>query len=212
MLLSMSCGSKLELHYPYMHLIDSWCLMIQHVPWLPNEVTDYDWADLLSGVILGWWLIWMIARFATRKPIQNLSEVSVWAGPADSAEPQESRHATLYARILHELEGEHLYRMPRLTISDMAYRLGTNDKYVSRAVNEHAGKSFIDLVNDYRIRHAKHLIRKYGRRGSSRRVALESGFGSVSSYHRVFRAATGMTPAEWLINAPDGVHDMRDAI
>lgn len=104
----------------------------------------------------------------------------------------------LFQRMTDLFENEALYRMQKLTLSDVAYRLGTNDKYVSQAVNTHVGEGFIHLVNEYRIRHAKQMLIKYGRRASSRRVAVESGFGSVSTFHRVFKTHTGLTPLEWI--------------
>ena len=104
----------------------------------------------------------------------------------------------LFQRMTDLFEKEALYRMQKLTLSDVAYRLGTNDKYVSQTVNAHVGEGFIHMVNEYRIRHAKQMLSKYGRRASSRRVAVESGFGSVSSFHRVFKAHTGLTPLEWI--------------
>lgn len=108
----------------------------------------------------------------------------------------------LFQRMTDLFEKEALYRMQKLTLSDVAYRLGTNDKYVSQAVNAHVGEGFIHLVNEYRIRHAKQMLSKYGRRASSRRVAVESGFGSVSSFHRVFKTHTGLTPLEWIRTPP----------
>jgi AraC-like DNA-binding protein len=104
----------------------------------------------------------------------------------------------LHARIVDLFEQDAVYRMPRLTLSDVSYRLGTNDKYVSQAINACTGDSFIHFVNEYRIRHARQMLVKSGRRVSSRRVAVESGFGSVSSFHRVFKTYTGLTPVEWM--------------
>ena len=82
----------------------------------------------------------------------------------------------------------------------MSYKLASNRKYISQAVNQKTGLSFTTLINKYRIDHAKYILKNYGTNVSAKRIARSAGFGSISSYHRVFKEITGQTPTEWLIN------------
>ena len=113
-----------------------------------------------------------------------------------SSEPQSSNTDNeLMTRIKLLLENEHLYLNPNLKLADMAEALGVNRNAVSACINAQGG-TFIQLVNDYRLQHAKELLRSDSSMKVST-VGLESGFANERSFFRVFKDATGMTPKEW---------------
>jgi len=61
------------------------------------------------------------------------------------------RDAELFARIEYLMQTEGVYRQNDLTIERLAERLDTNRTYISRAINQQAGKAFSSYVNSYRI-------------------------------------------------------------
>jgi len=65
-------------------------------------------------------------------------------------------------RLLDLLEKKEYYRHKDLRLSDVSVLLGTNRSYISRVVNQRLNTSFCDLVNKYRIEHAKKLMRQSG--------------------------------------------------
>ena len=174
----------------------------------PSEITGSKWLllfpilnllVLVPLVVVAWVFIFGRKRRHAPAMADRLeSQEAPLLEPEIDPELEYNKLDLLFQRMTDLFESEALYRMQKLTLSDVAYRLGTNDKYVSQAVNAHVGEGFIHMVNEYRIRHAKQMLNKYGRRASSRRVAVESGFGSVSSFHRVFKTHTGLTPLEWI--------------
>lgn len=105
----------------------------------------------------------------------------------------------LYFRLKNLLDKEKLYLDPGLSLKDMADRLHTNTKYLSQVVNHHAGMNFQQFVNKYRIKDAKAKIASkefnnltlYG-------IALQCGFKNKSTFYKVFKEATGITPKEYL--------------
>lgn len=110
----------------------------------------------------------------------------------------EEKLEKLCDEIMALIEKEELFRNQGISLSDIAYRLASNRKYVSMAINSKTGKSFNTFINEYRIARAKKLLKQEGTHASSKWVARETGFGSISSYHRVFKEFTGTTPADWL--------------
>jgi len=57
-------------------------------------------------------------------------------------------------------------------------------------------KTFIELVNEYRVRHASQLL--LGNRDRSvAEVCFESGFGNVSHFNKQFRLLTGHSPLQY---------------
>ncbi len=85
-----------------------------------------------------------------------------------------------------------------LTLKDLAAKIGTNAHSLSRALNAELGMNFSDFVNHFRIEEAMRIMS-----GDDRDdwdvidVCFETGFNSLSSFYRVFKMHTGMTPAEF---------------
>jgi len=106
----------------------------------------------------------------------------------------------LYAQLRTLMEREKIYLDPNLTLRDAADRLMTNTKYLSQVVNHQAGCNFQQFVNNFRISEAKHKIGNeefenltlYG-------IALQCGFKNKSTFYKVFKEITNMTPREHLI-------------
>lgn len=57
-------------------------------------------------------------------------------------------------------------------------------------------KTFIELVNEYRIRYASQLLTG-DRDKSVAEVCFESGFGNISHFNRQFRLLTGQSPLQY---------------
>lgn len=101
----------------------------------------------------------------------------------------------LSARVRSAIIDQRWYLEPRLTISDVARRLGTNESYVSRAMNQSLGNSFNRFVNRARIDHAKALLETG--EGSILSMAMDSGFNSKATFNRVFKTFTHETPTQF---------------
>lgn len=133
--------------------------------------------------------------------LNSVSEVADEDGEWDSISGDE-KFEHLYQDILRLFEEKQLYKNSTLSITEVAHLLASNRKYVSKAINLKTGDSFTNFVNNYRISHAKLLLSKYGLNASSKMVAKSSGFGSVSTYHRVFKEYTKSTPNDWVKKQP----------
>jgi AraC-like DNA-binding protein len=117
----------------------------------------------------------------------------------DSENLQDKRKPEqLFSEIKELIEKEKLYANSSLTLSEISYKLGSNDKYVSVAINTYYGQSFTNLINSYRIQCAKNLLLKYGENAPNKLICSKCGFGSISTFHRVFKNATGYAPNEWV--------------
>lgn len=93
------------------------------------------------------------------------------------------------------MQTERLFAEPDLNLNDVAKRLGLTAPEASRVIKEGSGKNFRTYVNDFRIESVKQKLTdaKY-EEVSILAIALESGFNAESSFYRVFKAATGVSP------------------
>ena len=81
-----------------------------------------------------------------------------------------------------------------VTLSAMAEALGYEPHYLSRCFHRAFRKNFKQLVNEYRLQHARRLLSDRENRLSVIDVAYASGFQSVRNFNRVYREAEGTEP------------------
>lgn len=82
-----------------------------------------------------------------------------------------------------------------ITLSDMAKSLGYHEKYLSSTLHSLTKMNFRAFLATYRLNHAKALLR--GTESTVAEIAMESGFSSLNTFNRIFKAATGKTPSEY---------------
>lgn len=98
---------------------------------------------------------------------------------------------------IHTLFAEEaIYLDPKLSLVSLANRLNIHPKQLSQAINEGTDHNFIQFINTYRIQHAQQLLLDPDRRSEKIiAIALDSGFGSLSTFNAVFKQTTQMTPS-----------------
>lgn len=113
-----------------------------------------------------------------------------------SVEPEDP-FADLMERITRQMEEGRIFLNKGLSKDDLARAVHSNSRYISDCINRKAGCSYIDYVNDYRIRYAQQLLYENPDMRLSE-ISDESGFSSEVTFYRNFKARTGQTPSEWL--------------
>ena len=116
--------------------------------------------------------------------------------PGPTAQSTEPDWRAQGARLQRLVVDEQWHLEPRLSLRDLATRAGTNDTYVSRAINQGLGLNFNTLINEARIETAKSLMRA---EPDARLldIAQLAGFNSKATFDRVFRSLCGETPSAW---------------
>lgn len=98
---------------------------------------------------------------------------------------------TLIGRILAYIEAN--FRK-NLSLDSIAEQFSITPFYLSRLIKKKIGRSFPDLLADYRIRCAKQLLTQ-GK--SAKEVTYEVGFSSQNYFGKTFKKWTGVTPTEY---------------
>ena len=88
--------------------------------------------------------------------------------------------------------------MENLTLDEVANFAGFNRYYFSRSFKKQTGYFFKDYLCRKRLEAAVGLLVRT--KASIREVALQSGFGSVATFNRVFREKNGSTPTRYRAN------------
>lgn len=105
--------------------------------------------------------------------------------------------------LKQKVQSENWFLEPRLSIRDVASRMGSNETYISRALNHGMGQSFNRFINTLRVERAKTLIETTS--DSFLTIAMDSGFNSKATFNRVFRDISGETPSSFKKRAAQNV-------
>ena len=117
--------------------------------------------------------------------------------PINVEEPaSDNRQKATMQRIRQLIEQQQLYLNSELKISDVAVLLNTNSRYISSCINAEEGVTFSQFVNNYRVAYAKQLLSQQPDKKMSG-IYAEAGFSGESSFFRIFKSVTGLTPKEW---------------
>ena len=106
---------------------------------------------------------------------------------------------SLLAKFQAIMLNEQLFLQPSLTLSDVADRLHTNKTYVSKLVNNTYNIGFPELLNTLRVDYAEQYLLNH-RDARQEEVAKACGFLSASSFNKIFKKITGVTPKVWLVS------------
>ena len=99
------------------------------------------------------------------------------------------------AQLTLVMQQDQLFLNQVLKASDVAGKLDISVQALSYALNQGLGLSFNDYVNQLRIAHVKERLASQDLAWMSLMgIARESGFNSESSFYRIFKQQTGMTP------------------
>lgn len=140
-------------------------------------------------LVLAWIAIESVWRL--NKAFPKLSATPSPEAPVSPDKDWAAQAQALRSRV----SDEKWYLEPGLTIRDVAARMGSNETYISRALNQGQGESFNTFINGLRINHAKDLIQTQS--GSLLTIAFDSGFNSKATFNRVFKIQTGQTPSQF---------------
>ena len=124
-------------------------------------------------------------------------------------EPQQEEVATLNpelekwkAVITDLLDNKKMYEEPELTLQMLAEKAGTNIAVISKTVNQGFGQNFNDLVNSFRVEAVQQLFLKGEHQNQTLlSIAYECGFNSKTTFNRVFKKITGVSPKDFIKTA-----------
>ncbi|EJL71830.1 helix-turn-helix domain-containing protein [Chryseobacterium populi] len=96
------------------------------------------------------------------------------------------------------MESEKPYLDSELNLIKLSELLSVSTHHLSYVINSGFQKNFFQFVNEYRILHAKILLKdNSNNKLSILGIAYESGFNSKTSFNTTFKKLTGKTPSEF---------------
>jgi len=91
-----------------------------------------------------------------------------------------------------------------LKIDDLAQRVSLSPKLLSTLINRRFKVNFFEYINSFRLREIKrYLSDPQMSDHSTIELAFRAGYNSKSSFNRLFKLETGMTPSQYRIKSSE---------
>ncbi|WP_445586574.1 helix-turn-helix domain-containing protein [Sunxiuqinia sp. A32] len=136
--------------------------------------------------------------FMQNHTVANLIDDEHEIEPIVAATPKQVSRDKLKTQLLQLFSGEEIYTNNNLKITLVSEKLNTNRTYLSNLINEEFSCTFSDFVGKFRVDKAKQILQddidcKY----SIDYISDQVGFGSTSSFIRMFKKNEGVTPGSY---------------
>lgn len=111
----------------------------------------------------------------------------------------DARTEVLLKRLDEIMDKEEPYLNKRFSKTQLAGMMRITEPQLSQLLKEHHGKGYTDYINYYRVAYFKKLIEKENFKDFTLlSIGIECGFNSKTSFYRVFKSFTGLTPSEYM--------------
>lgn len=169
-----------------------------------DALLGFDWRPLAfamsqNAMILGFG-VWLAGRvLGVRDDVLTFGvagPVPVPTGPAPDA--GDGRIEALHLRLKMLIETERVHLDPELTFAGFVERMSAPERAVRTLINRHLGfDHFRAFLNHHRVAEARRLLEDGGSNDKLITIALDSGFASLASFNRAFRAIEGCSPSAY---------------
>jgi len=112
------------------------------------------------------------------------------------------RVGQMVAALRKAMDEDRLWLNADLNLSGLAQHCGAAPKLLSTVLNQHMDTTFNEFVNGYRVGAVKKkMLEPESRQLTIAGLAYECGFNSLPTFQRAFKAATGMSPKEYMVKS-----------
>jgi len=144
--------------------------------------------------------LWLAGKLLTvREDVLTFGLTEEASLPAEATPRTGLRHdGELHRRLSVLMETERVFLDPKLTFIAFVERMGASERTVRTLINHEMGYDhFRTFLNHYRVAEARRLLSDQDRDDKLITIALDSGFASLASFNRAFRAIEGRTPSDY---------------
>jgi AraC-type DNA-binding domain-containing proteins len=104
----------------------------------------------------------------------------------------------LVSKILEYMEEHRPYIDSGLELRDLANALNVHHSHITYVLNSILKQNFYDFINTYRVEEVKKQLKSPTNKSYTiLSIAYACGFSAKSSFNRVFKQKTGLTPFEY---------------
>lgn len=151
----------------------------------------------------------LISLFIFSIGYRGLGQPEIFAHRSNGTQPEQSKKyektglstnnsTAIKERLIQFMVEKKPFLQPELTLPQLSESLEIPAHHLSQVINEHLNQNFYKFVNGYRVEEAQVKLR-HPRYSNDKfiKIAFDSGFNSLSTFNRVFKDFTGLTPSQY---------------
>ena len=119
----------------------------------------------------------------------------------------ENEKQEIKAAIENYFSDSKIYLDPNLKLEQLAKKIHIPMRKISMVINEIFGTNFNHFISEYRISEAKKIISNHPKNVVLANIYTNVGFNSRSSFNRVFKEITGISPTDFIKELSDKEFD-----
>lgn len=101
-------------------------------------------------------------------------------------------------KIENVMTDQQLFINPKLSITEVADRVGVHSRIISQTINQQINQNFYDYINGHRVKYLMEKLKQPDSKQYTLQALMEeSGFQSPSVAYTAFKKITGITPAKF---------------
>jgi AraC-like DNA-binding protein len=171
---------------------------------LSEEIENPEAGNILRAVfafcatlLMFFWLVKFsdeALAFESKRVIAQQAPVEYAIDPRDQA---------VLGKLNAEMEAGRAFLDPELSVGSLAKRVGVPEHQLRALINRGLGhRNFSSYVTGLRIAYAKAALADPEKaRQQILRISMDSGFASLATFNRAFKALEGITPTDYRKNA-----------
>ncbi len=182
-------------------------LWIVWVPFVAIFLLFFRFQLLYLGVVLILYLLMLVLTYLTFWiGLESIGRTNLIVLKPDDEKPENKNFNNLSDQVIQNfikkmndaMAVEKVYLNENLNLRDFALHLKSDPNLISFILNSALNKNFHDFVNHYRVEEVKNKLNDpRSEHLSLLGIGLEAGFNSKTTFNRVFKQVTGMTPTEF---------------
>ncbi|MDJ0921268.1 MAG: helix-turn-helix domain-containing protein [Henriciella sp.] len=168
---------------------------------LTGNNSDPDWLTTIRVIVA-----WPVIVFGTLWFLRLLPETLLFdpvEKPLPAKPKVDPKDAATHTRLTAAMENEHLFREQGLSIGMLAQKLNVPEHQLRALINKGLGyRNFAAFLNQYRLGDAKQALSDPAQaRIPILTIAMDSGYASLATFNRAFKAEVGQTPSDFRTKA-----------
>lgn len=167
----------------------------------------FSYAEIIGIALCYSGIVFFFPYSTLEKPIAEFQPSTQAVEPMIVREEEEvqvkfelsDEQSAYYQQVLDKLMVEDkIYLDPQLSLTRLARSASIPGRQLSKFILVSTQKNFKEYINSFRVRHAgKLLTRKEASQYTIYSIAFDSGFNSESSFYKIFKDETGLTPKQY---------------
>ncbi|PCK07523.1 MAG: hypothetical protein COA42_13775 [Alteromonadaceae bacterium] len=185
---------------------------------------DASWLKLLILGFIGLWLLQAVAQVFAEFGIGGLAHITSRVGtyflfflvttlvvysltqaqvltlksPSVSEDnPNQEYTEEQVSRLFNTMEEREPFLDPDLSLIALSKITSIPQRTLSSIINRHHGTNFFDYINGYRFKKAENFLVGAAKDRNVLDIMIDSGFSSKSTFNRIFKKNSGMTPTQY---------------